>query len=239
MSVSGEVINIVPVLEGRAASYSLLARLFLKEVDRQLLDQMMGLRLPAHTGNDNLDKAYRLLQGYLSQVWERTLSDLAKDYVRTFIGNSVDALSAAYPSESVHTTGLRLVMQDARDEVLAIYRSVGVDKAESWHEGEDHVAVELEFMQVIAERSVEAAGADDDDGLVRMLKTQLNFLTNHLSSWVPMLVEEMQRFAKTDFYRAVGYWLLGFLETDEEFLRDTLDVGKPAPLLSEKDKRYG
>lgn len=224
--MSEKVIDIVPILEGRVASYALLSRLFLREVDQQLLDQLMNLRLPANTGNDNLDKGYRLLQNFLSAAWERTLSDLAKDYVRTFIGNSVDALSAAYPSESVHTTGLRLVMQDARDEVLAIYHSAGMDKAESWREGEDHIAAELEFMKVIGERVVLAAKAGDERTLEDLLETQLNFLLDHLNNWTPLLVEEMERFAGTDFYRALGYWLLGFLEVDEEFLQDALDVGR-------------
>jgi TorA maturation chaperone TorD len=210
------------VLGDRASGYALLSRLFLKEVDRELLDQMLEMRLPASTGNANLDTAYRLLQRYLSKAWERTLSDLAKDYVRTFIGNSVDAFSAAYPSESVHTTGLRLVMQDSRDEVLAIYRAMGMDKGDDWHEGEDHIALELEFMKVIGSRAAKAAKSADEEALERYLSISKNFLDDHLASWVPILVEEMQRFAKTDFYKALGLWLLGFLETDEEFLADAL-----------------
>jgi TorA maturation chaperone TorD len=221
-TVIEENIDIAQVLQARTSTYALLSRLFLKEVDQRLLDQLMELRLPANTGNEYLDKAYRLLQAYLSEAWERTLSDLAKDYVRTFIGNSVDAFSAAYPSESVHTTGLRLVMQGARDEVLAIYRAAGMDKAESWHEGEDHIAVELEFMKTISERSEQAANEGDEATLDDLLKTQLNFLQDHLLSWTPLLVDEMEKFAQTGFYQALGYWLLGFLETDEEFLRDVL-----------------
>jgi TorA maturation chaperone TorD len=223
-TVIEETIDIAQILQARTGTYALLSRLFLREVDAGLLDGLMEMKLPASTGNEHLDRAYRLLQTYLSTVWERTLSDLAKDYVRTFIGNSVDAFSAAYPSESVHTTGLRLVMQDARDEVLTIYRAAGMDKTESWHEGEDHIAAELEFMKTISARSEEAAGAGDGVALDSLLETQLNFLQDHLINWVPILVDEMDRFAKTEFYRALGHWLLGFLETDREFLQDALRI---------------
>jgi TorA maturation chaperone TorD len=223
-TVAKETIDIAHILHARTSTYALLSRLFLREVDQQLLDRLMEMKLPANTGNEHLDRAYRLLQTYLSTAWERTLSDLAKDYVRTFIGNSVDAFSAAYPSESVHTTGLRLVMQDARDEVLAIYHAAGMDKAESWHEGEDHIAAELEFMKTISARSEEAVGAGDGVVLDSLLETQLNFLQDHLINWVPILVDEMDRFAKTEFYQALGHWLLGFLETDREFLQDALRI---------------
>jgi TorA maturation chaperone TorD len=223
-TVIEETIDIAQILQARTNTYALLSRLFFKEVDQQLLDRLMELKMPASTGSEHLDKAYRLLQTYLSQAWERTLSDLAKDYVCTFIGNSVDAFSAAYPSESVHTTGLRLVMQGARDEVLAIYHAAGMDKAESWHEGEDHIAVELEFMKTISERSEEVARAGDGAALDSLLRTQMNFLQDHLLNWVPILVDEMDRFAKTEFYQALGHWLLGFLETDEEFLQDALGI---------------
>ena len=42
------------------------------------------------------------------------------------------------------------MMQDARDEVLVLYRAFGLDKQESWKEGEDHIALELEFEQIYA-----------------------------------------------------------------------------------------
>lgn len=70
--------------------------------------------------------------------------------------------SAAYPFESVHTSPKRLMMQEARDEVLAVYRSEGLDKLPSWKESEDHIALELEFMAVLGDRIVAAAEASDE-----------------------------------------------------------------------------
>ena len=43
-------------------------------------------------------------------------------------------------------------------------------------------------------------------------------------SWVPMFVEEMHKFAKTDFYLALGYWLNGYLQIDQEFLKEALGI---------------
>ena len=148
--------ELIKLIEQRAATYSLLSRLFRVEIDQQLLDELHGMRFPASTGNADVDEGYLRLAKYLSNTWENSLTDLAVDYTRVFIGHGVDAYSAAYPFESVYTSEKRLLMQDARDEVLAIYRSAGLDKKNSWKEGEDHVALELEFEQVLANRTAEA-----------------------------------------------------------------------------------
>ena len=112
--------ELIKLIEQRAATYGLLSRLFRVEIDQELLDQLHGMRFPAATGNSDVDEGYLRLAKYLSNTWENSLTDLAVDYTRVFIGHGVDAFSAAYPFESVYTSEKRLLMQDARDEVLAI-----------------------------------------------------------------------------------------------------------------------
>ena len=152
------------------------------------------------------------------------MTDLAVDYTRTFIGHGVDAFSAAYPFESVYTSEKRLLMQEARDEVLAIYRACGLDKQDSWKEGEDHIALELEFEQILINRTVEALERGDEEAAFELLTTQKNFLDDHLAAWSPMLTSDMKRFASTDLYRGLAHLTDGFLETDLLFLEDLLMV---------------
>ena len=146
--------ELIKLNEQRAATYGLLSRLYRVEVDQPLLDELRSMRFPAKTGNENVDEGYRLLATYLSNTWDNSVTDLAIDYVRVFIGHGIDAFSAAYPFESVYTSEKRLLMQEARDEVLAIYRSAGLDKQDTWKEGEDHIALELDFEQIMATRTV-------------------------------------------------------------------------------------
>ena len=214
--------ELVKLNEQRAATYGLLSRLYRVEVDQPLLDELRSMRFPAKTGNENVDEGYRLLATYLSNTWDNSVTDLAIDYVRVFIGHGIDAFSAAYPFESVYTSEKRLLMQDARDEVLAIYRSAGLDKKNSWKEGEDHVALELEFEQVLANRTAEALRKGDEEEAAALLTTQRNFLEDHLLSWVPMMTADMKRFAKTDLYQGLAYLTDGFLNTDKAFLDDVL-----------------
>lgn len=214
--------DLIKLIEQRAATYGLLSRLFRVEIDQELLDELHGMRFPASTGNADVDEGYLRLAKYLSNTWENSLTDLAVDYTRVFIGHGVDAYSAAYPFESVYTSEKRLLMQEARDEVLAIYRSAGLDKQDTWKEGEDHIALELEFEQIMATRTVEALRKGDEDEAVALLTTQKNFLEDHLAAWAPMMTSDMKRFAQTDFYRGLAYLTDGFLQTDQTFLDDVL-----------------
>lgn len=226
----GTEITLAEVLRGRTATYQLLARLFRTEVDADLLDVLRGMRFPADTGNGQVDEGYRLIVGYLSSADAAVLTDLAVDYVRAFIGSGNDGFSAAYPYESVYTSPKRLMMQDARDEVLALYRAAGLDKQDSWKEGEDHIALELEYLQVLGERAAAALEAGDEAACRANLVAQRNFLADHLLAWYPMMAADLEKFPKTDFYRGLGVLTSGFLENEREFLDDVLgaDAGDGA-----------
>jgi TorA maturation chaperone TorD len=217
-----ELRELIQLTERRASTYAFLGKLFRVEIDRAFLDEMRALRFPATTGNRKIDDGYRLIATYLGGVWDNSLTELAVDYTRVFIGHGVDAYSAAYPFESVYTSEKRLLMQEARDEVLAIYRKAGLAKQTSWKEGEDHISLEMEYVQILCQRTVDALKQGDEEGAHAQLMNQRNFLVEHLAAWVPMMTADMRRFAKTDLYRGLAFLTEGFLETDVEFLEDLL-----------------
>ena len=179
--------EIAQLCEQRADTYGFLSRLYHSEVDQDLLDRMKTMPFPRTTGNAKLDEGYRLIAKYLSNTWTNSVMDLAREYVRIFIGHGNDAFAAAYPYESVYTSERRLMMQAARDEVLAIYRSYGMDKDPSWKEAEDHIGLECEFMRVLCLRTADALRRVDGDKAYALLEAQRNFLEDHLMSWTPMM----------------------------------------------------
>ena len=215
--------ELVDFMTRRARTYGLLARIFRVEVDGKFLEELRHLRFPTSTGNEHVDYGYRTMYNYLKGTWEDTLLDLARDYARTFIGHGNNGRSAAYPFESVHTSEKRLLMHDARDEVLAIYRANLLKKGEEWNDCEDHIALELEFMQVMSERTAKALKEGKEDEAVEMLKTQRAFVGQHLANWVPMFVSDIKYFSQTDLYIGAGELLLGFVQTEVEALDDLLD----------------
>jgi TorA maturation chaperone TorD len=212
--------TLIPLLQQRSATYGLLARLYREEIDQQLLDRLHETLFPVATGDEDVDRGYLPIATYLSNLWSESVHELTVDFSRCFFGNGIDAYSAAYPCESVYTSPKRLMMQDARDEVLAIYRSEGLDKNSSWTNDEDHIAVELEFVQTLCDRTVEALERGDTAEARRLVAAQHNFLDDHLCAWVPMMTADLKRFAKTDLYQGLAYLTDGFLRTDLAFLDD-------------------
>lgn len=218
--------DLITLNRERAATYGFLSRLYRQEVTPELLDELHGLHYRVSTGNADIDEGHRLLATYLSGLWENSITELAADYMRVFFGHGYDGHAAAYPFESVYSSERRLLMQDARDEVLALYRAAGLGKQDSWKEGEDHIALELEYLQVLCQRTVEALERDDQDGAYNLVKKQANFMEDHIGGWAPMLTEQMKHFAKTDFYRALAYLTDGFLANDTEVMQDLLEGGE-------------
>jgi TorA maturation chaperone TorD len=204
------------------AGYQFLSRLFRTEVDQELLDALVAMHYPTNTGNILVDEGYRMIRNYLSAADSTVLTELAVDFVRSFIGAGNNGYSAAYPYESVYTSPKRLMMQDARDEVLVLYRAAGLMKRDSWKEGEDHLALELEFEQILIERSLTAWERNDEEACQHHLFQQRNFLEDHLLSWYPMMAKDLEKFPRTDFYRGLGKLTSGYLQNDLELLDELL-----------------
>ncbi len=216
--------ELIALLEQRAHTYEMLSRLYYREIDQSLLDEMHGMLFPVSAGNKDADLGYWLIASYLSNIWTGSLTELAMDFARCFLSNGSEAFSSAYPYESVYTSERRLLMQDARMEVLALYRAEGLDKREEWREGEDHIALELEFEKILCERSINALESGNEEGAYTILTTQMNFLENHLLNWVPMLTEDICALAQTELYQGLAVLTNGFLENDALFLKGLLQV---------------
>ncbi|WP_302233446.1 molecular chaperone [uncultured Adlercreutzia sp.] len=217
-----EEVNLVELMNARARSYGMLARLFREEVDLPTLRELQQMRFPQATGNAAADEGYHQLYNYLKRAWDDSVTELAIDYVSTFIGHGVNGYSAAYPYESVYTSERRLLMQEARAEVLATLRENELVRG-NWNEAEDHIALELEFMQRMALRAAEALGDAAEEEAIAYLRTSYDFLENHLLNWVPMLVADMRMHARTLFYQGLGQLTFGTLQEDETVLRELLD----------------
>jgi TorA maturation chaperone TorD len=214
--------DLVEVLRQRSATYTLLSRLYRQEINQVLLDEMHGMLYPAENVDDDIYTGYLSIATYLSNLWSDSLRELRIDYARCFLGQGVDGFSAAYPFESVYTSEKRLMMQAARDEVLAVYRAYGIEKTSDWKEGEDHISLELEFERILCDRTIEALQNGDTTKAQELLSAQLGFQEEHLLSWVPLLIADMRGFAHTKLYLGLAHLTEGFLRTDYQFLKDLL-----------------
>lgn len=209
--------DLVQELRGCQGVYDLLARLFRSEVDGELLGVLRAIELPDAEEDGPVRQGAALMRGYLATAWENTLLELARDYVRAFIGHGLDGHAAAYPYESVYTSPKRLLMQAARDEVRADYLAWGVARTKDWHEGEDHAALELEFCGLLAGKAADALQVGDVPQAARCLHALEEFLVKHPCRWFDEFASDVERFAQTDFYRGLAKLTSGFVVAGRDF----------------------
>jgi TorA maturation chaperone TorD len=171
----------------------------LAEGFKELADYALSLK------KDQLDKA-RL--------------DLAIEYAGLFLGVR---RVPAHPSESAYFSEGQLIMQQPRDEVLKLYRSMGVDKSSQFKEPEDHIALELQFMTHLCEKTNEALQNADFREAKRCLEVQRDFLRKHLGQWVPDLAADVLKSARHGFYKAIAKITKGYVEEDEKVIVELIE----------------
>ena len=69
--------ELLSLIEQRTNTYILLSRLYLKEIDADLLDELHGMVYPMATGDDDVDRGYLDIATFLSNLWSESLTELA------------------------------------------------------------------------------------------------------------------------------------------------------------------
>ena len=144
---------------------------------------------------------------------QEVLDDLAVDYARIILSAGVAQGKAAFPYESVYTSKKHLMMQDSRNEVVALYAARGVAPSrEMYRVPEDHLGLLLEYMALLCQ---EWDQAEEPGGAGARAAEQAAFLKDHLNNWVPAFAGEVQKYAGTDFYKGLARLTRGFLMAEK------------------------
>ena len=215
-----ETSEFAALISNRETLYRFLARLYRIEVDAPLLNDLSEMGFPTECDAPELAEGYRMLTAWLRDPGSDPLTDLAVDYARVFLGAGVFEGVVASPYESVYTSKERLIMQEARDQVLAVYNAGGLCLDESAEIPEDHIALELEFLAHLCRETLNVG--DNRARVSALLREQKEFIERHILNWIPAFCADIEKCASTDFYRALGKITRGFLNMELEILEDFL-----------------
>ena len=224
------------LLESRRSMYAFLARVYGKEVSVDFLKQCMEKDGPLIQlgGFENTDEegeadkeiadGFGEMSNYLKGAIGKDIAEaklqLDIEYANLFLGIIG---KPPHPSESVYTSENHLLMQEPRDEVMFAYRSVGVDKVEGFTEPEDHVAIELQFMAYLCQKTIDAMRSGDHELAKRYLNIQLEFVVKHLSVWIPALTKDIIQGGKIGFYTGAARITNGFVKTEQQSIEFLLE----------------
>jgi len=220
-------------LKGRERMYSLLGRVYEKEVDKDLLSNLLNQRehLLKHKligdVDSNVEDGFEELYVYLNKLdsgkIDQALLELAVDYASLFLGVKYarEKKGIPHPSESVYLTGY--LYQDERDQVLDMYVEEGLVKSPDFTEPEDHVALEMYFMAHLCRKAIKQLESGELENLKKTLYTQKKFLTEHILKWIPKLADDVIQNADTEFYKAFGKITRGFIRIEKEIIEKLID----------------
>jgi TorA maturation chaperone TorD len=177
----------------RAAEYGLLSLLLGKAPDADTLKRLAALK-----GNaSDLGMAHIELAAAAAAVDDRAAS---KEFFDLFIGlGRGDLLPYAsyYMTGFLHERPLARVREDLD--------ALGIERAGSSREPEDHIAILLEVMAGLARGDFEAD-----------LAVQAQFFERHLKPWASRMFADLEMAQSANFYRAVGRVGRVFIELESE-----------------------
>jgi len=144
---------------------------------------------------------------------------LGAEYTRLFGGLSQD-VAPPPPFESVWRED-RLV-GEATLEVLDAYQQAGFADIDATPGPQDHLAVELKFMSLLALREQEAWLAGNETSVDTRLIQQRDFLDQHALTWIPQWAARIRKNSHEPFYRYLADLISAYLAMDRQHLQDLL-----------------
>jgi len=229
---SEETQELIDANENRKAIYAFLTTIYAKELAKQFLldlaakkDFFQRLAEDPETEGTEMVEGFKSIAEFASSLKEENLDhvhlELAAEYAGLFLGVRQ---VPPHPSESAYMSADHLIMQKPRDDVMMLYRIMGFEKAREFTEPEDHIALELQFMANLCEKTTEAIKTRNQTNAKKYLEVQRDFLNEHLMKWVPPLVADILKGGRQEFYKAVAKVTKGFVEMDKEVVLELLDT---------------
>jgi len=206
-------------LEALANIASLAATVFFREPDAPMLMAMEpcleGIRTRAEDFEQpELQQGIRLLDDFLEEYHSCVstadlLERLAVEYAGLFYDIGVIPVDIF---ESLWLGKEHTLYEDPYFEVVEVYKQWDYKKSETSTEPEDHIANELDFLAYQLKAAIVTQENSSYLDRYRMDSVR-EFVSNHLSRWVPSFCKRMLEATDSTYYTAAVYLTIGLLKT--------------------------
>lgn len=177
------------LLQQSNLAYHFLSRAFIGAPDKAFIDVVL-----------DEPSAQALLPEFYQEAHdadrEALRTDLAADFNQLFLGMSSHPVA---PYESVYTSEEGLLMQEARDEMVELYKHYGLAVDASFDLPEDHIALQFELAAHLSQLALDALASDDEEKACALAAELDIFTKNHLG-WINTFCDDIQKHARTAFY---------------------------------------
>ncbi|MGF7049030.1 TorA maturation chaperone TorD [Paenibacillus sp. DS2015] len=202
-------------IEGRGWGYQLLIDFLGGPPSLSLIAQwrqymMMRDEIVLTEGGQKLQQ---LLSGIAPQQLMEVCMTEESEYRRLF-----DSENSMFPSlcESVYRGLKGEDLANCMMDIHEMYAHHGIVFNKLNHERDDHIVLELEFMAVLVERTLDSKRIHSSH--LELIDSQIQFLDQHLLQWVPLLAEDLSFITRSPLYMEVANVLKEFITDDMKML---------------------
>ena len=211
--------EIIAFVGSRKNTYDLLAKVYHNEVDAEFLDKLAETPLPCLNDKSLQDAGYARLRTFLRNRDSDSTHAINGEFCGMILGaGATDLEQMASPYESVYTSEEQLLMQDARDQIVAMYASEGISVKNENNEPEDHISFEFSFVGILYQRCHEALLAGNDAKAEHYLEVLRTLFTDHLCVWVIDFCRDIARLAQTAYFRAFCRITAGIVNDEPAYI---------------------
>lgn len=209
--------DIEMVLGARVYLYRVFNAIFGNEPSNQLGDQLdhnlieQSFSVVGCEGN-----TFQGCNTFVAELQESTDFDSLKNlYNALFVG---PATPAALPWEAMYTTKNRRLFGPVALEVRKCYRAQGFIPHSYPHVSDDALALEIDFLAGLAQRSLERFEENGD--WKEPLVASNQFIGEHLGLWVDRLANAVVQYREGTFYAKAAVALAEYVKADHLWLRN-------------------
>ncbi|WP_068783875.1 TorD/DmsD family molecular chaperone [Paenibacillus phocaensis] len=174
-----------------------------------------------------ISRGGRRLMAYLESLPEADFRSVchqeAKEYERLFSGRDalIPACESSFRSRREGTAAMA-----CSAEVRKVYMENAIVFNKLNGECDDHIALELEFMAVLAEGML--AKASLQQSCLALADAQIHFLESHLLKWAQPFAQELMQATSSPLFTGLAEMMEEFLAADLQQLRAWRDSQQPA-----------
>lgn len=188
----------------RSSYYSFLSRLFERELTEEMLENLRVLSNQEPEDSSDMSLGIKELKEFFAEDVKNAKDELAAEYAKVFLAAGKAKGKAAFPYESVYTSREHLMMQDAWESMVVLFKSKGLKIDSTMEIKEDHIASELKYMSILC------VSASTEE--------QKAFLDQHILNWIDRFCADIEELADYKLYKGIARITLGFIKEDREFL---------------------
>ncbi len=195
-------IDFTAAAEDRSRFFWWLAEWFLHPPSQEQLATLPAAETAApEAPEDALDRAWRALANAAPDPESISPDELGAEFTRLLSGIQ-EGTAPPPPFESVWRED-RLI-GESTIQVIEAYAQAGFAEIDLDAGPQDHVAVELKFIALLALREAEGRQANDPVGAHQRLIQQRDFLHQHLASWAPRWADAIIEQARAPLFAALA-----------------------------------